>query len=162
MESLQGCHKDFGIDRFSSLPPEVAHHILSFLPIADVTRVGSLSKSCRGLYLSNPTLNFTELPYTSICSDDGRLELLDSLDLFFFQRGNTRVQSFSIDCDISRYLDTSLSVNLFYRSRVMDWIRYAVSCDVDSLTLVYVDQTYYLKNQTEIPTCLLAYLLVGL
>ncbi|KAB2609124.1 F-box/FBD/LRR-repeat protein [Pyrus ussuriensis x Pyrus communis] len=39
-------------DRFSGLPDEVVHRILSPLPYSDVIRVGTLSKRCRQLLAS--------------------------------------------------------------------------------------------------------------
>ncbi|CAL2268280.1 unnamed protein product [Prunus armeniaca] len=45
-------------DRFSDLPDDVAHLILSPLPFKDLTRVGSVSKRCRQLHLSVPVVDF--------------------------------------------------------------------------------------------------------
>lgn len=45
-------------DRFSNLPDEVAHHILSFITFKDLTRVGSVSKRCREFYVSVPSVRF--------------------------------------------------------------------------------------------------------
>ncbi|VVA22010.1 PREDICTED: F-box/LRR-repeat [Prunus dulcis] len=44
------------IDRFSNLPDEVAHRILSFLSLKDLTRVGAVSKRCRQFHLSVPVI----------------------------------------------------------------------------------------------------------
>ncbi|KAK9921301.1 hypothetical protein M0R45_029818 [Rubus argutus] len=79
------------VDRFSALPPDVAHHILSFLPIAYVTRVSCVSKRCQWLHLSNPTLNFNSFPYESILTFHKRLELFDSLHRFLTHRGNIKI-----------------------------------------------------------------------
>ncbi|KAL6145300.1 hypothetical protein ACLB2K_055988 [Fragaria x ananassa] len=78
------------IDRFSELPLEIAHHILSFLPIADVTRVSSLSKRCSRLRLSNPTVNFHSFPSESTLTFQKRLKLWNSLDRFLVQRRNNK------------------------------------------------------------------------
>lgn len=45
-------------DRFSNLPDEVAHRILSFLTFEDLARVGTVSKRCRKFYVSAPSVNF--------------------------------------------------------------------------------------------------------
>lgn len=73
-------------DRFSGLPDEVVHRILSPLPYSDVIRVGTLSKRCRQVCSSIPTLNFSQFPSDSTDTFDKRLELLASLDNFFSRR----------------------------------------------------------------------------
>ncbi|KAI5325792.1 hypothetical protein L3X38_034866 [Prunus dulcis] len=45
-------------DRFSDLPDDIAHLILSPLPFKDLTRVSSVSKRCRQLHLSVPVVDF--------------------------------------------------------------------------------------------------------
>lgn len=47
------------LDRFSALPTDVAHRILSPFPLADVARVGTLSKGCRAFHLSNPPFSIS-------------------------------------------------------------------------------------------------------
>lgn len=127
------------VDRFSALPPDVAHHILSFLPIADVTRVSCVSKRCQWLHLSNPTLNFNSFPYESILTFQKRLELFDSLHRFLTHRGNIKVKSFSINW-VSEYhfKDTEiLSKCRVEKSRILDWIHHAIDCNVEELTVFF-------------------------
>lgn len=86
-------------DRFSGLPDGVAYRILSFLTIKDVTCFSIVSKRCRKLYLSTPSLDFefrtTRTPLGEYKSFSGatcevRLYLVNSLDRFLLQRGITR------------------------------------------------------------------------
>ncbi|KAM1293725.1 hypothetical protein ACFX2H_013739 [Malus domestica] len=123
------------LDRFSALPREVAHHILSLLPISDITRVGMLSQKCRAFYLSTPTLNFTEFPSESTRTFNSRLELMASLDKFFMRRHHNKVQSFSLDW-VSEFelgetdIESCCSVE---KSRVLGWIENALTCNVEKL-----------------------------
>ncbi|XP_004306223.1 PREDICTED: uncharacterized protein LOC101303261 [Fragaria vesca subsp. vesca] len=98
------------IDRFSELPLEIAHHILSFLPIADVTRVSSLSKRCSRLRLSNPTVNFHSFPSESTLTFQKRLKLWNSLDRFLMPTvgnlhgNNTDFPSSMFLCESLRFI----------------------------------------------------------
>ncbi|CAN6713604.1 unnamed protein product [Malus baccata var. baccata] len=129
-------------DRFSALPDEVIHRILSPLPFSDVIRVGSLSKRCGQVCSSIPTLNFSEFPSDSTATFDKRLELLASLDSFFSQR----------DCNDKVQLQT-LNINWEFPYRQFKWqvtipnwrehearqvcasIRKAVGCRVENLSV---------------------------
>ncbi|XP_048432642.1 putative F-box/LRR-repeat protein At3g28410 [Pyrus x bretschneideri] len=128
------------LDRFSALPREVAHHVLSFLPISDITRVGMLSQECRAFYLSTPTLNFTEFPSESTRAFNSRLELMASLDKFFIHRHHNKVQSFSLDW-VSKYelgetdIEKCCSVE---KSRVLGWIENALTCNVEKLDFFFL------------------------
>lgn len=131
------------VDGFGALPPEIAHKILFSLPIADVTRVGSLSKSCRAFHLSNPILNFTAFPSESTRTFDRRLQLFNSLDGFFIHRGTNEVRSFSIDL-VCRYHFRETEIENCCRletSRVMDWIGNAIACGVEALTVLLFFRT---------------------
>lgn len=81
---------------FSDLPDEVAHHILSFLPIRDVARVGCVSKRFRKLYLSNRSYNF-DFEAASIATCHQRRRLLKCLDEILVKSSYKRygkIQSF--------------------------------------------------------------------
>ncbi|KAM1454871.1 hypothetical protein ACFX1X_004373 [Malus domestica] len=52
------CDQASNIDRFTNLPTEIAHDILSRLNFKDLTRVGCVSKTCRDFYMSTPYMNF--------------------------------------------------------------------------------------------------------
>ncbi|CAN6543499.1 unnamed protein product [Malus baccata var. baccata] len=62
---LRACTESSTLDRFSNLPIEVAHHILSFLSFKDLTRASAVSKRCKQLYLSNPTVSFDAISIPS-------------------------------------------------------------------------------------------------
>ena len=72
------------IDRFSSLPDHIAHHILSFLSMEDISRLCIVSKTCRELCISIPVLTFDALPYRDNARK--RNQLMNYLDLFLLQR----------------------------------------------------------------------------
>ncbi|KAL6287448.1 hypothetical protein ACE6H2_011838 [Prunus campanulata] len=48
-------------DRFSDLPDEISHHILSFLPMKSIAQVSATSKRWRSLWASFPILDFSEV-----------------------------------------------------------------------------------------------------
>ncbi|KAL6144529.1 hypothetical protein ACLB2K_055221 [Fragaria x ananassa] len=127
------------VDRFSELPPEVAHHIMAFLSMADVTRVSTLSKRCRGLHLSNPTLNFDSFPSKSTLTFDKRLELLDSLDRFLIQRGNNKLKYLSIDwAPEYHHGETEIESHcVLQKSRILGWIQHAIYCNVEELYVFF-------------------------
>ncbi|XP_004305634.1 PREDICTED: putative F-box/FBD/LRR-repeat protein At5g44950-like [Fragaria vesca subsp. vesca] len=74
------CRGVSGVDRFSDLPEEVPHHILSFLTITDVTRFGCVSKRCRQLHPSAPSLKFEGFSEANLSSGDKLLRLINALD----------------------------------------------------------------------------------
>ncbi|KAM1122820.1 hypothetical protein EV2_004477 [Malus domestica] len=85
------------LDRFSNLPIEIAHQILSHLNFEDLIRVGCVSKTCRKFYVSTPYLNFHDfygvLVNISTCRKNR--SVLDSLSKFFIQRGvHRKIQCF--------------------------------------------------------------------
>ncbi|KAB2631518.1 F-box/LRR-repeat protein [Pyrus ussuriensis x Pyrus communis] len=144
------------VDRFSNLPDEVAHQILSLVSLKELIRVGSLSKRCRVLYLSTPSLKF----WSSYYGDkQGQLNLLNSFDRFLILRGGNKVQKFQVHLDLC----SSLPDEIF---RVITWIHIAARCNVEVLDL----QLRVYKNDMasfELPSCIflcgsLRYLIVTL
>ncbi|KAM1198845.1 hypothetical protein ACFX2G_010349 [Malus domestica] len=73
------------VDRISNLPEGVAHKTLSLLTLKDLARFGSLSKTCRALYLSTPRLNFILPEHTSTRNEWSRF--FNSVDRFLNLRG---------------------------------------------------------------------------
>ncbi|KAL6145554.1 hypothetical protein ACLB2K_056240 [Fragaria x ananassa] len=127
------------VDRFSELPPEVAHQIMAFLSMADVTRVSSLCTRCRGLHLSNPTLNFDSFPSESTLTFDKLLELLNSLDRFLIQRGNNKVKYLSVNwAPEYHYGLTEIESHcVLEKYRIIGWIRNAIYCNVEELSVIF-------------------------
>ncbi|KAM1947962.1 hypothetical protein ACFX15_008212 [Malus domestica] len=121
----QGACPESVVDRFSNLPDEVAHHILSLVSLKEHIRVGTLSKRCRGLYLSTPSLKF----WSSYYGDkQGHLNLLNSFDRFLILRGGNKVHKFEVYLELC----SSLPDEIF---RVITWIHIAARCNVEVLDL---------------------------
>ncbi|XP_004305019.1 PREDICTED: F-box/FBD/LRR-repeat protein At1g80470-like [Fragaria vesca subsp. vesca] len=148
------------VDRFSELPLEMAHHILSFLSIADVIRVSSLSKTCKGLHLSNPILTMDSFPFT--LTSDKRLELFNSLDRFLVQRGNNKVESFIFEMEsVYQHGETEIESHCsFEKSRILSWIQNVVDhCNVEELHVVFESfmsnpEDYSLDVKIDFPACI--------
>ncbi|BBG96704.1 Protein with RNI-like/FBD-like domains [Prunus dulcis] len=79
----EGAFSEGITDRFSNLPDEVAHLILSFLTFKDLTRVGTVSKRCRRFYVSAPSVNFDA---SQARTNQKQVELMSSLDRYLFHR----------------------------------------------------------------------------
>ncbi|KAM1353143.1 hypothetical protein ACFX2H_032663 [Malus domestica] len=87
----EGTCSESGVDRFSVLPEEVAHHILSFLNFKDLTRVGVLSKRWRQFHLSVLVVDFGTNRWTDIKQVD-LARMMTSFDRYLLDRGNNRMQ----------------------------------------------------------------------
>ncbi|KAM1525343.1 hypothetical protein ACFX10_009821 [Malus domestica] len=93
----EGTSSESGIDRFSVLPEEVAHCILSLLNFKDLTRVGALSKRCRQFHLSVPVVDFGTVWWTDEKKKKMDLAtLMISLDRYLHFRGHNRLQQVCI------------------------------------------------------------------
>ncbi|KAM1093418.1 hypothetical protein ACFX2I_008571 [Malus domestica] len=143
----QGPRHERLIDRFSNLPEEVAHHILSSLTLRDICRVGCVSKRCMQFYLSTPSLNFDVRTF----SRQKRLKLLGSLDRFLSQRGDNKIQHFRIrwlcrDDDASSYYDEYF--------RVINWMYTAARCNVEVLDLYFPGKYELGRPVLELPSCI--------
>ncbi|KAK9921290.1 hypothetical protein M0R45_029807 [Rubus argutus] len=118
-----------GVFRFFSLPEEVAHHILSFLPVKDLIRYGGLSKRCKEFQLSTPSLNFEGFSHHS---NNRHFRLLSSLDRFLVLRRNNKIRCFRIRWKLAAGKTASLYNELY---RVITWLHVAVKCNVEVLDL---------------------------
>lgn len=136
---------DIVVDRFTNLPDDVAHHILSLLSFRNIARVGCVSKKCREFYQCIPNLDFDSTAYAH--STQARLRLLSCLDRFLFQRGEKKIQSFRI-----RWFFEGSASNGNEQFRVMSWIHYAVRCNVENLNLEL--SVYELLRTLELPSCI--------
>ena len=72
------------MDRFSNLPEDVAHRVILFLSMEDISRLSVASKQCRQLCKSTPFLNFDILPYTHNATK--RARLMNYIKSFLSQR----------------------------------------------------------------------------
>ncbi|KAM1143130.1 hypothetical protein ACFX2B_031689 [Malus domestica] len=137
----RGTCPNYIIDRLSNLPDEVAHQMLSFLNFKELIRVGSVSKRCRELFLSTPSL--------VICSPDSgnkqkHLNLLDSFDRFLLHRGDSKIQRLSISWCIS----SGLANKIF---RMITWIHIAARCNVEVLDFALNGK--HIPGTLELPAC---------
>ncbi|KAM2624459.1 hypothetical protein TB1_031434 [Malus domestica] len=138
----RGTCPNYTIDRLSNLPDEVAHQMLSFLNFKELIRVGSVSKRCRELFLSTPSL--------VICSPDSgnkqkHLNLLDSFDRFLLHRGDSKIQRLSISWCIS----SGLANKIF---RMITWIHIAARCNVEVLDFALNGK--HIPGTLELPACI--------
>lgn len=138
------------IDRLSYLPDQVAHHILSFLAVTDLVRVCCVSKRCRELSLSAPSLNFDEIPLRcrSTCRD--RLQLMTYLERFLYHRGDNKIQGFRVNWE-RHYMDENETVCICASEhyRIITWINNAVRRNVEVLNL---KMTLYDSEEAPFPS----------
>ncbi|KAL6138357.1 hypothetical protein ACLB2K_063640 [Fragaria x ananassa] len=133
------------VDRFSKLPKEILHHILSRLVIRDLARFCCVSSTCKELALSAPSVSIggyncgfdiDEMP----C--ELRLKLVNALDRFLLSRGDNKMQKFSLSwqghCEDEMEEPPCFCVNESFR--MMTWIKNAVRCNVEKLS---VNMTFY-------------------
>ncbi|KAM5559420.1 hypothetical protein ABKV19_020863 [Rosa sericea] len=139
------------IDRLSDLPDHVAHHILSFLEITDLTRFGCVSKGCRELYLATPSLNFDGFSSKHLQGYDQRLRLWSYLDRYFFHRGVNRIERFRIHWDL-HYADQQESLREDERFRLDKWIYNAIRNNVEFLDINIKDWDW---QALPFPPCIL-------
>ncbi|PQQ06130.1 putative F-box/FBD/LRR-repeat protein [Prunus yedoensis var. nudiflora] len=129
----EGAFSEGITDRFSNLPDEVAHLILSFLTFEDLTRVGTVSKRCRKFYVSAPSVNFDA---SQARTNQKQVELMSSLDRYLFHRGDNKLQRFSVFWNFFKSKSVSkLSDEHF---RIITWIHNAVRCNVEVLNLYFL------------------------
>ncbi|KAM1442578.1 hypothetical protein ACFXTO_010548 [Malus domestica] len=124
------------VDRFTSVTEGVAHHILSFITITDLARFSCVSKRCRELCLSTPSLDFDKFSHTNTGSCDKRLRLLDYLHRFFDLREDNKIEKFRI-CwsSLSRHSETPCFCDHNEKARMISWIESALRCKVEVLHL---------------------------
>lgn len=129
------------MDRFSDLPDQVAHHIISPLTISDLGRLGCVSKHCRELCLSSTSLVFDEFSTENESTCSNRQRLFNCLDRFLIRRGDNKIQSFylrwmahDVDDDEEEGNETSCLCDGEY-FRMISWVHNAVRCNVEELDL---------------------------
>ncbi|KAM1038136.1 hypothetical protein ACFX13_033593 [Malus domestica] len=127
----EGICSESGIDRFSVLPDEVAHHILSFLNFKDLTRVGALSKRCRRFHLSVPVVDFGSDWRPRTKTNQFRARLMSSFDRYLLDRGHNRLRRFHVSWKFSAAERVKKLCDDDYR--VHTWIQSAVRCKVEEL-----------------------------
>ncbi|VVA25417.1 PREDICTED: F-box/LRR-repeat [Prunus dulcis] len=146
-EDQATCSENVTDDRFSNLPDDVAHIILSFLTFKDAARVGAASKRCRQFYLSVPLVDFDAIWRGIKRTHQNKLRMMNSVDRYLFYRGDNRIQRFCISWSFvsseteNEYCDD--------HSRVITWIHKAVRCNVEELDV----RICGLANTFSLPSC---------
>ncbi|ONH96092.1 hypothetical protein PRUPE_7G107300 [Prunus persica] len=130
------------IDRFSNLPDEVSHQILSFFNFKELIRVGSVSKRFRGLYLSSLSLDF----WSWYSNKQEQLNMLNSFERFLIHCGDNKIQHFRICLNLC----STLCDEIF---RVITWIHIAARCNVEGLDL-QLEITKTDMPMMELPSCI--------
>ncbi|KAL7591184.1 hypothetical protein Lser_V15G32404 [Lactuca serriola] len=147
---LEEIVEEEGEDRISALQDCLLLEILSLLPSTkDAIRTGTLSKRWKHLWMSTPTLIFK-------LSDDrltqyrqiptSRSNFVSFVDKTLTQRRQLKLKKFAVRI----YYDIEIE------SQVKNWIRYAMSCNVEELTLdlcvigleakLQLDQNIYISS----------------
>lgn len=81
-----------GLDRISSLPPFIIHHIMAYLSAKDVAKTSLLSKRWSYLRASFPILDFDQGEYIGNKFWEGDLDILDTE--LYYERYDKRRMSF--------------------------------------------------------------------
>lgn len=143
-------------DRFSNLPKEIAHHILSFLSFKDLTRVGSVSKRSQGFCLSTPFLNLNDFSDVRLrCSTSKGV--LNSIDRFLRQRGDNKMLSFRFSWRNHDIHENAGRIECCFcdeeKFRLSKWIEIAVRCNVEVVDLWIASSVWYPKLPTSLFLC---------
>ncbi|KAM1773779.1 hypothetical protein ACFX12_043236 [Malus domestica] len=144
------------MDRFSNLPDEVSHHIVYFLDTKDLTRLGTVSKSCRRLHLSTPTIRVYRCFVVHNSVDPHLSNFLSSFDRFLIQRGNSKIHIFSLR--LCRVFSANATARGFDEElyQIFSWIYNVVRCNVEVLEFELVEAGYiqdYEGALLESPSC---------
>ncbi|KAJ1694140.1 hypothetical protein LUZ63_010838 [Rhynchospora breviuscula] len=139
------------VDRLSSLPDPLLHHIMSFLPAGRAVRLCVLSKRWKTLWTTLPVLNFI---YSELWNNEvdphagrkyafmGRFEEIVS-SVLFLRDAATHLHTLSIDC-------TDSEPDTLFSTTIRPWIRYAIKHNLQVLS-IDVDARLYLPS--ELFTC---------
>ncbi|KAJ0053739.1 hypothetical protein Pint_02167 [Pistacia integerrima] len=85
-----------GFDRISNLPNPLIHHIMSFLPAKDATRMGILSKKWESLWLTFPIFEFDEAWHHSRGTQTHTQVFLEHMQQSFSRRDSSHIQKLRI------------------------------------------------------------------
>lgn len=118
-----------GADRFSVLPDEIIHHVMSFLPMHEVVSTSLLARRWLDLWKSAPALRITGV---KDCDNPGWLiQYIDNLLLC--RHPGTRLDTFILDLD-ERDFDFEDFLPA-YEGNVNMWFRVALLCQARVVSL---------------------------
>ncbi|PON81046.1 F-box domain containing protein [Trema orientale] len=112
-------------DRFTSLPEHVAHEILKFLPLEDISRLSVVSRTCRQVCISMPSLKVNAAPYRY--STTKRTQLMNYVDRLLSLRRGMDSRCLFIDWGLPSTEE---------EHRVLSWLHNAVVCNFKQLKLI--------------------------
>ncbi|PON86881.1 F-box domain containing protein [Trema orientale] len=123
--------KTISIDRFTSLPEDVAHRVVTFLSMEHVSRLSVVSRRCRQLCVSSPVLEVIDVPYRTNATK--RTQLMNYVDRLLLLRRGMSIRRFIIVwC-----LETSLGINGAEEEyRVLSWLHNGFICNFKELKLL--------------------------
>ena len=121
------------MDRFTSLPEDVAHQIITFLSMEDMSRLSVVSRRCRQLCISIPFLNVDVEPYQRNATK--RTRLMNYVDRLLLLRGGMSTHLFRIHWNLDQR-NPNYGGEEEEEYRVLSWLHNAVKCKVKVLRLI--------------------------
>jgi hypothetical protein len=134
--------------RFSDLPDEMVHHILSFLQMRDLSRLSVVSRRCRELCISNPHLDLSNIDLIN-SDESSRSRFYSFVDRLISLRCMHRVkrQTFRL-----RWSFVGGGGGGGDEYRVATWLQHAVNMGVERVSLELV---FDLGKPFDLPLCVL-------
>ncbi|GMY33538.1 f-box/lrr-repeat protein 15 [Fagus crenata] len=121
--------ENYDVDRFSDLPESIIHHIMSFLPTTDSTRVSILSKRLASVCHSYPILDFDQPLYDQVLSHSKAPPVLF---LDFMQKSVERLES---NISLEKYKLRIKDHSSILDKRIEESICFAIDRNVKELVL---------------------------
>ncbi|PON52236.1 F-box domain containing protein [Parasponia andersonii] len=106
------------MDRFTSLPEYVAHEILKFLPLEDISRLSVVSRTWKQVCIAMPSLKLNVVPYWY--NTTKQTQLMNYGDRLLLLRRGMDSRRLFIDWGVP-------STEEVYR--VLSWLHNAVICN---------------------------------
>ncbi|CAN6583179.1 unnamed protein product [Malus baccata var. baccata] len=124
--------------------------------MGDLTRLGTVSKSCRRLHLSTPTIRVYRCFVVHNSVDPHLSNFLSSFDRFLIQRGNSKIHIFPLR--LCRVFSANATARGFDEElyQIFSWIYNVVRCNVEVLEFELVEAGYiqdYEGALLEFPSC---------
>ncbi|KAE8008963.1 hypothetical protein FH972_005421 [Carpinus fangiana] len=133
--------------RFSDLPDEMVHHILSFLQMRDLSRLSVVSRRCRELCISNPHLDLSNIDLIN-SDESSRSRFYSFVDRLISLRCMHRVKRQTFRLRWSFVAGGGGGDEY----RVATWLQHAVNMGVERVNLELV---FDLGKPFDLPLCFL-------